>query len=223
MNAQDPLGLCNGPDGICINQNTGVMNVNSSVDPGDHANPGVSPLVSVQNFIPLGSPEGLLIAAVNQAAADFHAAEVEQQRVLMAKKWLAAELNAGANCDGTDWGNLEDDPGFVGSDPCTPAGIAHAGGFIGCPPNSQPCGDEWIPVGSHSVGFNAMNGTGAGPWAEGFFEFLDGCWEGGGLGAVAGAPADIVGSVPGAIFGCVVTGAGAVGAEQGAKAVAGGG
>jgi hypothetical protein len=57
VNAEDPLGLCDGPDGICTNQNTGEMNVNSSDDSSDWATPGESPEVPVSNFTPPKQPQ----------------------------------------------------------------------------------------------------------------------------------------------------------------------
>jgi RHS repeat-associated protein len=52
VNATDPLGLCNGPDGICTNQNTGQMNLNSSDDSSDRSPPGTSPIVQRAAYTP---------------------------------------------------------------------------------------------------------------------------------------------------------------------------
>ncbi len=35
MNGTDPLGLCNGPDGICTNRTTGELHLNTSVEQSD--------------------------------------------------------------------------------------------------------------------------------------------------------------------------------------------
>jgi RHS repeat-associated protein len=95
IDGRDPLGLCNGPDGICINQNTGVMNLNSSPIASDHAPPGTSPFVPIQNWPGPPTPtsstnNGSLaafaaayenwIAEVNAAGAAFKAAEASQQK-----------------------------------------------------------------------------------------------------------------------------------------------
>jgi hypothetical protein len=54
FNSTDPLGLCSGPDGICTNQATGQMNLNSSRDPSDRST--TSPTVQRENYTAPGRP-----------------------------------------------------------------------------------------------------------------------------------------------------------------------
>ncbi len=63
VNAQDPLGLCNGPDGICTNQNTGQMNLDSGVEPTDRPPPGTSPEVQNTNFTRPAPPSSAATAS----------------------------------------------------------------------------------------------------------------------------------------------------------------
>jgi hypothetical protein len=60
VNSSDPLGLCNGPDGICTNQSTGEMNSNSSDDQSDWSAPSGGSagnrFVQQSGFVPPAPP-----------------------------------------------------------------------------------------------------------------------------------------------------------------------
>jgi hypothetical protein len=56
LDGTDPLGLCNGPDGICRNQATGQMNMNSSNDASDWA-PRASSRVNTAHYTPPTPPK----------------------------------------------------------------------------------------------------------------------------------------------------------------------
>lgn len=162
------------------------------------------------------------IAEVNEAAAAFKTAELQQQELLNAESWARTEINAGAQCFGTTFASTQ--PYYEGPMNCSPAQIAQAGGFYGCSPGANACsGNAWVPTGSRAVGFNSMTGSSFGPWGEGILSFLDGCWEGGGIGTGVGSVEPGGGNIAGFIGGCISGGVGEVGATAGVKHLAGGG
>jgi len=101
-----------------------------------------------------------------------------------------------------------------GPNDCSVSNILQSDGYFGCAIGSGGggCSPRWVSLGQAPSVQNPQVGSG---WGEVAIEGLDGCWEGGTIGAAAGAPGFGGGALPGAVFGCILGGL----AEGGAAAV----
>jgi RHS repeat-associated protein len=104
---------------------------------------------------------------------------------------------------------------------CTVQSVLAAGGFMGCTVGASGggCYPRWVSIGGN-VSIQELQGSDG--WWSDVVSGLDGCWEGGTTGGVAGSVGEIgVGTIGGAVIGCliggVVEGGGATAVQQGLR------
>jgi hypothetical protein len=219
LNAKDPLGLyvtgggsseCNTSGGTidCTGSTSNGVSVAGSYSPSTGAATGAfTPATEASDEaanVAAAAPSASAVAAeAREIAAEATAAAAKAAAAHEAALlWARSEINAGADCFGTNMtgGNgLGDDSGWSGD--CSPASIAASGGFFGCAEGigGGACsGNQWVKAGDRSPGTNPMTGSDSGSWGTAGIGAGAGCLDGAGIGSSIGPE--------GTVGGCVIVG-----------------